>query len=86
MSYPTIPRVAAEAMPWGVQVRGDADTAWRHRKGSRKGELLGVLKRPIGAANECAAGDAITIQTDGHVLALVDGQPVSVILRAGKVA
>lgn len=80
-----ITRTATEPMPWGVQVRGDATTCWQHRKGMRRGELLGVLKRPMGAANECEAGQTVEIKTDGHVLALVEGQPVAVELRGGRI-
>lgn len=77
----TITRIATAPMPWGTLVRGDAERCWPHRKGSRKGDMLGVLKRPLGAANACAAGDEVTIQTHGHILAL-DGP---VLLEQGRI-
>lgn len=36
------------------------------------------------ARNECEAGETVAIRTDGHVLALVEGEPTRVMLKDGK--
>lgn len=75
-------RTAGEPMPWGVIVYGDKTTCWAD---PAKGPQLGVLRRPIGPRNACEAGETVSIKTDGHIVALVDGQGVAVKLRRGEV-
>jgi hypothetical protein len=72
----TIKAIADETMPYGVFVVFDKGRCKFDPTSDGRG---GVLKRPSGNRNDCSAGENVTIQTDGGVLALFpDGATVSI--------